>query len=71
MDYEKRIADLEKAVQDQQVQIKTLTDFLHEHILQTKQNVDLLQLEIDLLQNHGTQQCVNACPKDVNSQIPF
>lgn len=50
MDYEKRIADLEKALQDQQLQIKTLTDFLHEHILQTKQNVDLLQLEIDLLQ---------------------
>ena len=71
MDAEKRIADLEKALQDQQLQIKTLTNFFHEHILQTKQNVDFLQLEIDLLQSHGTQQCVNARPKDVNSQIPF
>lgn len=62
MDYEKRIADLEKALQDQQLQIKTLTDFLHEHILQTKQNVDFLQLEIDLLQKswHTTMcKCVS------------
>lgn len=55
MDSQKRIADLEKAFQNQQLQIKALTNFLHEHILQTKQNIDLLQFQIDLLQNHGPQ----------------